>query len=121
MVLWAVVVVAVFAIVVLNFAYRDTGPAVVVSAPHFVRPSALPGSLPPIQKPTRPPPTTAATQPLTACRRTIEHGDMHSSVTGWNMKRTLCLNRLAGEFGRMPLVHSRCNIALNASQLYEGS
>ena len=56
-----------------------------------------------------------------ACRRTIEHGDMHSSVTGWNMKRTLCLNRLAGEFGRMPLVHSRCNIALNASQLYEGS
>ena len=56
-----------------------------------------------------------------ACRRTIEHGDMHSSVTGWNMKRTLCLNRLAGEFGRMPLVHSRCNVALNASQLYEGS
>ncbi len=56
-----------------------------------------------------------------ACRRTVEHGDMHSSVTGWNMKRTLCLNRLAGEFGRMPLVHSRCNIALNASQLYEGS
>ena len=56
-----------------------------------------------------------------ACRRTIEHGDMHASVTGWNMKRTLCLNRLAGEFGRMPLVHSRCNIALNASQLYEGS
>ena len=55
------------------------------------------------------------------CRRTVEHGDMHSSVTGWNMKRTLCLNRLAGEFGRMPLVHSRCNIALNASQLYEGS
>ena len=46
---------------------------------------------------------------------------MHSSVTGWNMKRTLCLNRLAGEFGRMPLVHSRCNVALNASQLYEGS
>ena len=43
---WSVVLLAVFAIIALNFAYRDTGPAVVVSAPHFVRPSALPGSLP---------------------------------------------------------------------------
>ena len=60
---------------------------------------------------------------IEACRRTIEpwnEGDgasnMHASVAGWNIKRTLCLNRLRGEFGRMPLVLSRCNVALNASQ-----
>ena len=61
---------------------------------------------------------------IESCRRTIEPealedtgaSNMHASVTGWNMKRTLCLNRLHGEFGRMPLVLSSCNVALNASQ-----
>ena len=70
--LWSLVLLAFFAIIALNFAYRDAGgPVVVVSAPHFVRPSALPGSLPAVQKPTHPP-LPATTQPLTAADVALE-------------------------------------------------
>ena len=46
---------------------------------------------------------------------------MHTAVSrkAWNARRERCLNRLARDFGRMPLVKSACRVRGNISRVVE--